>query len=159
VGNLKKDIETIMKFSQPHSVSFDEFLEKVLSLDISIDEQDSDRWRPYRTKTKNKRALIQITWETGGAEGVSCYDDSEPELYTIDKPYPELDSLKRIIREIAPDLKATEFFDFIDPLIQKKSWNKYDDYGNYTSYQAKYVYLDELYNKLVELNYINAARA
>jgi hypothetical protein len=86
------------------NMDFDEFLEKVLSLGISIDEQDGDRWRPYRTKTKNKRDLIQITWETGGAEGASCYDDSEPEPYTIDKPYPELDSLKRIIREIAPSL-------------------------------------------------------
>ncbi len=97
-------------------------------------------------------------WETGGADGGSCYDEADAEDYYLgDKEKPKsFVALDKILGVLCANISFLEYKKLEDQkdIIVEVSYTDYEYYGNRTDYSCRYVNLGKLWeyltnNKLV----------
>lgn len=112
----------------------------------------SQRWSERATKIEKPRLIVQ--WSPGGVSGGSCWDSSDPQPYTNNDPIPELELLDKVLEEIYPQLSFLQYRALTSKLMKCDGYSVDEYYGNSTDYQFKCVDVRELYDYLVEKNFI-----
>lgn len=102
---------------------------------------------PYGIPVKIKEPVIYCRYETGGYEGGSCWDDSDPQPYNRETPKDRMKVLDLVLKKIKPDITFLEFR-MIEGLIHDNSETEYEYYGNSTDWKIEYIKLSDLYEAL-----------
>ena len=128
---------------------------KVLS-EADIEEINNDPsidgWRegiftqPTYIPVHIKTPVIYQRYETGGVSGGSCWEDSDPQPYSVDER-PPFKVLDLVLRKICPDISYLKYRE-IEGLIHTNSESEYEYYGNSTDWEVKYIILEDLYKLL-----------
>lgn len=95
---------------------------------------------------KYERRNFSVEWTTGGMSGGNCWGDSANYSVEAD-PEPDFDVLDEILMEICPSITLKEFRMIMkDPdLVEFKTWDDYEYYGNYYSKASKQANLEVLW--------------
>lgn len=121
------------------SVNKKEFKELIESLDISVNFQDFEE------------NTIGIKWITGGMRGGSCWDEGNSQRYASEgDPKPEFEDLDLILEKVMSNITFLQYKKLCKFLIKEKSWSEDEYYGNSTNYIINYIFIDELYDYLME---------
>lgn len=88
-----------------------------------------------------------MRYETGGVSGGSCWDDSNPQSYTVSDPENSFVALDIILKELKPGISYLEYKD-IEKLINSNDNRQWEYYGNCVDYLIKYIVFDKLLKKL-----------
>ena len=143
-------------------ISYEEFLIECQSICSSFEGQGElemyhyDRNHGWRHSDVNKieKPRLYVQWSTGGVSGGSCWDSSDPQPYTNNEPAPELGVLDKVLEHFHSQLSFLQYRDLTARLLKSDGYSVGEYYGNSTDYQYKEVDLRELYNYLVEKNFI-----
>lgn len=93
--------------------------------------------------------VFAVQWVTGGVGGGNCWSNSGH--YTLEaQPEPELDGLVALLEDL--DLRLRDA-NQIMKLVEYGSYVDRAYYGNYEEISFKYIHMDRVYEKLVELGY------
>lgn len=139
-------------------LTFEEFLEKATNLpDVSVDKNykvEKHGYYGYDRKKKGKPA-VSIKWYTGGISGGSCWDDGSQDNHysSTGEEEPNFDDFENLILHFCPNITFVEFRN-IRGLIKQNDWTEDEYYGNSTNYSEKYVFLEDIYNWLVEKGHL-----
>ncbi len=90
-----------------------------------------------------KGRVIYQRVHTGGVEGGSCWDESDPRPYTVDEADYPFTVLDMVLEELVPNLSYSKFKE-IQKLIHTNDETEYEYYGNCTEYEVRYIILQEL---------------
>lgn len=123
---------------------------------VKVHEQQRRYWRhdpeiDKRNKAVDERGWIGAITRESGADGGNCWGGT-PKSFSreIRKPYAYLDE---VLAAVAPNIS---FLNYRRLPIKEGFYEDREYYGNYTEYRFEYVFLDELYNYLVEIGEINS---
>ncbi len=101
---------------------------------------------------QNCALAIGVKIKSGGVEGGSCWDDSNPQEYHISYTLPDLTNLViNIIGEFFPDVTLVQYTKNFTNLVCKGEYTNYEYYGNRDDYATAYVTVESLYNALKAL--------
>lgn len=92
-----------------------------------------------------KGLVVYQRYETGGVSGGSCWDDSNPEAYSVSE-VPEFKVLDLVLRELSPNISYLDYKK-IESEIKSNENYEYEYYGNCTDFIIKFIPLD----KVIEL--------
>lgn len=122
------------------SVTKKEFKELIESLGISVNFQDFEE------------DCIGIKWMSGGVGGGSCWDEGDGNNhYSIEgDSKPEFEDLDLILEKVMSNITFLQYKKLCKFLIKEKSWSEDEYYGNSTNYIINYIFIDELYDYLME---------
>jgi len=97
---------------------------------------------------------LKVEWMTGGAWGGNCWDDSEPGNYIPEpQPEPELEQLDLVLEKVCPNITFMQY----KVLMQKVTYNTRTEneyYGNHTSYAFKEILVKDIWDFLLEKNFV-----
>ena len=105
-------------------------------------------------KPKDIDPYIFVEWETGGVNGGSCWDSSNPTPYTLDNPPEELHILDAILEKYRPNITYLEYKNLSANIMEYDSRTEREYYGNSTNYAIKKVLIKDLYNYLIEKGWL-----
>ena len=97
----------------------------------------------YNNTVKNS---IRVTWNTGGASGGNCWDDTEPVYHESDVEAPSFydsEDYISIIKKFCPSM----LFDkaaVLSNLIYEGSYSENEYYGNYEDYSYQEIEITDL---------------
>lgn len=97
---------------------------------------------PYGIPVHIKEPVIYMRYEIGGVSGGSCWDNSNPQPYTVNEK-PKFKVLDLVLSELKPDLTYLQYRK-IEDLIHTNEEAEYHYYGNSTDYKVEYIILSEL---------------
>lgn len=97
---------------------------------------------PYGIPVKIKEPVVYLRYEIGGYSGGSCWDDSNPQPYSLSE-VPNWDVLDTVINELKPNITYMQF-KAIERLVHTNEETEYEYYGNSTEWMVKYIILSEL---------------
>jgi hypothetical protein len=136
----------------------EEFLEKIVNLDISFSsmrEKENSYSRTLFDFLNHEKVTMNdyITkeWYTGGEGGHSCWGH-DPRFNEGEKE-PEFTSLETIMEEVCPGITFLKYKK-VASLVKEAPYGDTDYYGNTSHHMVHYIKLEDLYNKLVELDLI-----
>ena len=152
-------------------MEYEEFLSEVKGLGINIHEPPPPpKPKPPRknASTKPKKPSwrnnikplpvfsdpvhISIKWVTGGTTGGSWRgEDSHHPRESEEKP--DFESLDAILLKFCPNIGYLQY-KIIYSLRKTSSYDEYEYYGNSTVWGIEKIYLEDLFNKMVELKLI-----
>lgn len=133
-------------------MTFEEFLAEQ---PVGYDPQYRARvegYHPPKKKIGGKPAIV-IRWETGGVRGGNCWG-GEHETYYSDEKEPDFEDLEKILEWRCPNLTFLQYKRICKKVIKQDQYTVNDYYGNHTDYSENYVYLEDLYNTLKEMELI-----
>lgn len=100
--------------------------------------------------------LITEDWTTGGRTGGSCWGCSDKDYRPRDiEPEKNIDELDKIIELIYPSITFLQYKAMIGELITVSHEKSTDWYGNDEEYSRKRLSLEELYDYLVDREWID----
>ena len=104
----------------------------------------------YNSQMKPKFDFILQSWRTGGVDGGSCWDSSDPQEYTIgDEHRPKsFSDLDKILTKFSPKITFLQYKVIENDLVHSGSNIEYEYYGNRTDYSYQYVKLLDLFDYL-----------
>lgn len=134
-------INGIKIFSIP---TYEEWIESLI-------EEKLYRFDKRLKKTKQPH-MIMIKWMTGGINGGSCWDDGTSDThYAMDgEPEPEFYELDKIFEAYWVDIPFLKYKEFCRNNVKFETDSVNEYYGNSSNYGIKTVYLQDLYNFLLE---------
>ena len=103
---------------------------------------------PYGIPIHIKEPVIYCRYETGGVSGGSCWDDSDPQPYTVKLPENRMKVLDLVLAELNQNITYSQYKQ-IQNLIHTNNETDYEYYGNSTDFQIEYIILSDLI-KLLE---------
>jgi hypothetical protein len=112
----------------------------------------ADNWRSRATKIETPRLFVE--WETGGYSGGNCWDSSDPQPYTSNGPPKELEILDTILEKVCPTITFLQYKNLTATLEKYDTRSVGEYYGNSTDYAYKHVDLRDLYDYLMEKEFI-----
>lgn len=130
-------------------MTYEQFLEKLIDIDIIWDEpvlNEKDRYRTMNFSAKRGPAQIQCKWVVGGQDGGNCWNNRSYRLDAEDEPY--FDALNTLLTKLCPRLFFIDYTELCDKLIEKDKVEEHEYYGNHTIYQTKTVKCKELFDYL-----------
>jgi len=110
--------------------------------------------RGHRGGTLGPRKTISVKWATGGVEGGSCWDSSNPREYVNSDPEPAFTELHTVLEKVCPAITYLQYCDMTS-LIERDTHTVYEYYGNCTHYATKSIRIGKLYQWLVAKKLIN----
>jgi hypothetical protein len=113
------------------------------------DKYRKDRWSKI-SSIPNEDKIIEISWETGGVSGGSCWDDSDPQPYTASNIEPEFDSLRGILEKICPEISYLKYKKLMSECLETSTYTYNEWYGNCTNYAIKRIKLKKLYDWFIK---------
>ena len=97
---------------------------------------------------------IKVEWMTGGAWGGNCWDDSDPSSYGPDPdPEPEMETLDAILEKVAPTIGFLQYKQLMQK-VKRDTRTEHEYYGNHTSYASKEIIIEDIWEFLVEKDYV-----
>lgn len=144
-------------------ISFKQFLNKVetlLSEDKTGNLGDELRlfvepmWGTSAKAEKKEFPHLYVEWNTGGIEGGSCYENSDPQPYTSNEPEKELFCLDVILEHFIPNLSFLQYKALTAKLVTRGTREERHYYGNRDNYSFKQVSLKELYDYMKEKKWL-----
>lgn len=135
-------------------MTYEQFLDTIL---MSGEKFNIEQWDDFYLTDDGTDAHNRILckkWISGGKEGGNCWGN-KPESRDPD-PEPEFKALTNILIHFAPALTFLQYKQ-IEELLKYDSKSEYEYYGNYAYYDIKYIKLEDLYNLLVDWEYIKNA--
>lgn len=139
-------------------ISYEDFLDKCKDIYSSWEGKGtleeyhySKNWSTRNNKIEKPRLIVE--WSTGGMSGGSCWG-GEPEPYTNNDPIPELELLDKILETFYPQLSFLQYRALTSQLLKSEGYSVGEYYGNSHDYQYKEVDLRELYDYMVEKNFL-----
>ena len=102
---------------------------------------------PYGIPDSEKRLVVYMRYEAGGVSGGCCWDDSDPQPYTVLDPDNSFIALDVILKELKPDISYLDYKG-VEKLIKSNEQTQWEYYGNSVDYVIKYIVFDELIKKL-----------
>ena len=137
-------------------LTFEEFLEKAKSIrGVYVNPNYKARYEGYRKKVvREGRPAVSVKWCTGGISGGSCWSTDEDHHYaTTGEEEPDFNDFENLILHFYPNITFVEFRN-IRGLIKQNDWTEDEYYGNSTNYSERYVYLEDVYNWLIDKGYL-----
>lgn len=107
----------------------------------------------FDSKNVPKFDYILNSVEIGGSRGGSCWG-GESQRYSCENNEKTFSCLDTILELVAPTVTFLQYRS-LSRLIETFDTVDYEYYGNYTEYRREYIKLQELYDWLVEKNYID----
>ena len=153
-------------------MTFDEFVLKIIAdvREYSYDEKSYyNKQGVYEVKPADPKKygwegdrvvdyapgiILLKTWETGGVSGGSCWESSNPKPYYNSATEPDWYTLDKILEEFCPSISYLQYKK-LAAKEKHKTYTEYEYYGNNTEYEVKYLYLQDIYDVLVEMNILN----
>ena len=117
-------------------------------------------WQKRKTQIKviansmESDDFIWVQFETGGTSGGSCWDDSDPQDYHCDGEMPEFIGFYKLLELTVPTLGFLQVKLMEHDLIHSFDYTNYEYYGNCTNYDIKYAKLSDIYNWLVQKEFL-----
>ncbi len=114
------------------------------------DSKEIDSWysgifkEPFGVPNTEKRLLVYSRYESGGVSGGSCWDSSNPQPYTSERPKNHMKILDLVLEKLCPNITYLDYKK-ISELIVNSEISEYEYYGNSTDWVIEYIPLDELY--------------
>lgn len=105
---------------------------------------------PYGIPDDIKEYVVYTRIETGGVEGGSCWDNSNPCGYTAEPPENEWEVLDILLEELKPDITLLQYRKLLK-LVKSNTETDWEYYGNCTNYIIKFIILKELEEYLEKL--------
>ena len=132
-------------------MKYSEFIETVAEV-CSKENLGEHNYTPWGGKFPKE--CLCVYWTSGGSSGASCWGT---ESYSITPDPPEeLKSLDFVLGEVCPDITFLEYRQLRSKLLKRDTCSDTSDYyGNYTVYAYELVDLKELYDYLLEKEFIN----
>lgn len=129
-------------------MTIEEFIDKIKELKIYLLKSKRD---PYYTSDINETCYLYKEWTIGGMTGGNCWGNKP---YPIDcEEEPEFTSLDKLLFEVCPNIGFMQY----KMLLQSIETCEREDleyYGNYTKIKLKVIKIEDLYNKLKEMELI-----
>jgi hypothetical protein len=143
-----------------------EFLEKIKDLNVSFTKKKTNKssYGSYYTTydyVKSEEVKMEdgfyCKWVSGGLTGGSCWDDgSGPDPHRPVSANQESEDvekyLEEILGELCPSLTFLQYKRLTRDLVERGQTGQSEYYGNYTEYSSKWVPLQKIYDRLIELN-------
>jgi hypothetical protein len=98
--------------------------------------------------------VIYVKYETGGVNGGSCWENSNPTSYSVGKVDDDFTDLVNCLEEVAPQVTMLQFRK-IEKLISYVEDTYYEYYGNCVYYRIDYIKLGELWDILEDMGYVS----
>lgn len=98
---------------------------------------------------------LEISWETGGMQGGSCWNDDEPTSYSSSETEPDFESFDQLLEKVCPNISFLQYKNICSQVGRKYDSSLGEYYGNCTNYAHKYIDMKELYDCLVDKEIIN----
>ncbi len=138
-------------------MTYDEFLLKIVDLPVYVEQKTNhDDFPRYGTKPKKEvipnSEFIEVRHSTGGMEGGSCWDDSEPRPYTSSDDPEELTQFDTILEHFCPNMTFIQYKNLYRDVVTTSSDTEYEYYGNSTNYNVIRCKLYDLYQEMVKRN-------
>ncbi len=131
-------------------------------LPFSIDRlfrYSGGRRSKFWTKPKDvpvPEPIIIMFWETGGISGGSCWDESDPQPYSLRGSAPDtFEDLDKILMEVAPQMTHFQFI-ALNKMVEDGSEVDYQYYGNCTEYAYRLITVRALHDELIKMGLISA---
>lgn len=128
------------------------FLKKLCELDICIVDIKYFHTIPRGTP-QDLSHCISCQWVSGGVTGGNCWGGTANQPVSADSPT-ELTELDTILQEFCPDISYLQFRQLSQVIQETTRGDGGDYYGNYYEYTVRYIVLQDLYDKMVELKLI-----
>ncbi len=145
-------------------MTYEDFISRIKEAGIS-----ADPYHPFslekifiysgnrcQKKMANPIPYIIQYWDAGGVSGGSCWDSSDPQSYvgeTAPRLFPDFD---KILMLIVPNISFLQYQTIQNEVLKEGEETEYAYYGNSTTYGYRLVILEDLYNKLVEMEIIQS---
>lgn len=101
-------------------------------------------------KTQPKKIEeIRLThkYETGGVSGGSCWDDSDPQSYTVSDPDDKFEILDYLLSELNPRISFLQYKK-LEGQIKREEKTDQEYYGNRTEYVVLSIPLQLIYDSV-----------
>lgn len=99
--------------------------------------------QPYGIPDDIKELVIYSSYESGGVSGGSCWDSSNPQPYTEERPKDHMEVLDIVLKTVAPDISYLQYRE-IEKLIHDNRKSEWEYYGNRTDHEIQYILLSDL---------------
>lgn len=127
-------------------MTYEEFIKKIKQ--EGVDYQAYLPSEDYSDEGDLKYIVDMV--ETGGHSGGSCWEDSNPMVYSTSNSLGRFENLSKVVRATMPDISFMEYEGVLD-LVKRDDHTDYEYYGNSTQYACQYVELKELYLYLSDI--------
>lgn len=98
-----------------------------------------------------KEPVMYLRYETGGISGGTCWEDSNPQLYTVLDRKENWEALDKYLELKCPEIGYFQYKNIINKVISTED-TSYEYYGNCTDYAINYIKLSELDELIEEFN-------
>ena len=137
-------------------MTLEEFIE-VVGNNSSVYRLKKDRYVSDIPKLVDKKDItakdfFREEWVCGGITGGSCWGSENLRGRTAE-PEPEFTAVDTLLELLVPDIKFLQYKKLAH-IFSENEYTILEYYGNSTEYRYKWVTIEDLYNKLVELELI-----
>lgn len=108
---------------------------------------------PWAAQTSDNHTYLVHECETGGVEGGSCWDDSDPQPYVTGESLGRFVALQEVLRTVAPTISFLEYEEILG-MVQTSSHVQYEYYENETAYSYQFINLKDLWCFLSERGHL-----
>lgn len=90
-----------------------------------------------------KEPVVYCRYKTGGVEGGSCWESSNPEPFTLEPPADRFKVLDMVLAKLKPNITYLQFKQ-IEEMVHSNAERQYEYYGNSSDWKVEYIILSEL---------------
>lgn len=94
-----------------------------------------------------KEPVIYMRWNSGGVNGGSCWESSNPQPYVNHNPKPDWKALDIVIETLKPNITYMQYKKIAELVVstEKTEW---EYYGNCEEFEITYIKVSDLLNLL-----------